>query len=172
MFRAAARSARGGLLLVLVLIAGVAGCGGTGRDETVDGPEWRTAVRGAVGAATRAAPARLTGMDVQERAGFDRIVIAFDGPLPGSRVSYTPAAAAGYELTIRLEHVRAAGPGAIDCGLPAIAAVHRAPPDNDRVLTRVTVAGGTRLPFRIGITLGSFYVDVAQPGPPTRRWSH
>lgn len=160
-------AARTGLLAVLVLIVGaVAGCDGNRPDEAVHGSAWRTTLRTAVGAATPATPARLTAIDVEDRGGFDRVTFGFDGPLPGFRVAYRPPAepTEAAELSVLLQNVRATGRRRIKCDLPAIDEVRREPSAGEDVETTVTVARAVRLPFRIGITLGAVYVDVAHPG--------
>lgn len=155
------------LFLVVLLIVGVAaGCGETGPDEPVGGPEWRTSPRTGIGAATSTETAALAGVEAEQRAGFDRLTIRFDGPLPGYRVGYGSAAgpADGKVLTIMLRHVQGAGTRLLRSSLPAIDQVRRVPSGDDAVRVTVTLSSGARLPFRVGISLGAFYVDVAHPG--------
>jgi hypothetical protein len=150
-------------LILAVLIIGLAGCGGPERDEEVNGPEWRTTLRSAVGAATPTDPARLTEIEFGSHDGFDRVTIRIVGPLPGYRVGYGSAAERSVTsvLTILLEPAEADGERLFDAGLAAVGSVHRLPSDEHISRTTVTMQSGLRLPFRVGISPDAVYVDVA-----------
>ncbi|MEU4245652.1 hypothetical protein [Actinoplanes sp. NPDC026619] len=150
------------LLLVMAVTAACAVAARDEQDETAAGPEWRIGPRSGVGAATQTDPARLTGIHVEKHGEFDRITIGFDGRLPGYRVSY--GSASPDVLVIVLRHVDGAKAQTLDVDLPAVGQVRREDPDAEAVRTTVTMSSAGRLPFRIGFSLDSFYVDVAHPG--------
>ena len=115
-------------------------------------------VRSGPGAASANAPALLGEITVDEHFGFDRLAFQFTGNRPGYRVEYGGDGA--HLLTVTLYEVLNVAPGDLAPQLPAIQEVHHSRAPDGTVLTEVTVPS-ERLPFRVALSVGAFYVDVA-----------
>ncbi|SNY25632.1 hypothetical protein [Paractinoplanes atraurantiacus] len=168
MFRRETATWRAGRALSVAVAATVtAGCtapGAVREGDPVAGPEWNTSLRYGPGSAGDARPASLSAVTVQEHPLFDRLLFSYGGSRPGYRVSYRGAD--GRTLTVTLKDIHGdAGDGA-RAQLPAIREVRSADAADGVIRTSVTVAEAG-LPFRVGLDVGSFYVDVAHPGAAT-----
>lgn len=141
------------LAVTVLLLAG--GCARDGED--VNGPEWSTAIRYGAGAA---GPAELAGMAVEEHEAFDRLMITFVGKHAGYRVRYDDG---DRNLVVTLRGMRDTGGWNTRPALAAITEVRRPPSSGGIVRADVVVSDG-ELPFRIGLSAGGFYIDVAHPG--------
>jgi hypothetical protein len=144
----------------------------TADDDAVSGPAWKTSARRGVGAATAAAPARLVGVAAEDHQRYDRIVFSFDGERPGYRVAYSPppGPGAGPRLRITLDRASSDRERRLTPRLPAVREVHQRPDAGRVVETIVSVAASgadDRLPFRVGLSVGGFYVDIAHPDEET-----
>lgn len=130
--------------------------------ETVDGPEWKSTLRMGVGAATTADPALLRDVIAEEHGAYDRVIFTFEGERPGYRVGYD---AHGDGLRIELTHARLDGERRETPRLAAVDEINVAPVAEGRVDTVVSLHTDAehRLPFRIGLSIGAFYVDIAHP---------
>ncbi len=149
-------------ILVVVLSASGLTAGCTSPDHAtamrVSGPEWQTVLRSGTGVASAKAPAQLIDVFADEHPGFDRLVFRFDGNRPGYRVEYGDNG--GQRLTVILYATQDPAPGNLKPSLSAIHEVHRSPAADGGARTTVTVSA-ERLPFRVGLSVGVFYVDVA-----------
>jgi hypothetical protein len=133
-------------------------------DDTA-GPEWRTDVRRSPGAATRVSPAVLTGVSVEPHNAYDRVVFAFDGDRPGYRVAYEDRAD-GPVLRVTINHVQEPTEQRLSPQAEVVAEVIRHPSDDLVIDAVIELADGTtdtRPPFRVGLDVGEFYVDVGHP---------
>lgn len=147
---------------VLAAVFVAAGCAWPGRppaDEGVGGSEWQVVARFSPGAATATAQAELTEIVLDERQDYDRLLVRFQGDRPGYRVAYRDD---GSTLAVTFRNARDSAPRPA-ANLPAIQKIGPSSIENGAVVTVVTLSA-TRLPFRVGLSIGSFYVDVAHPG--------
>lgn len=144
----------------------MSGCGAVpppGSDG-VTGPEWRTEVRRSPGAATKTSPAVLTDVSIQAHDAYDRVVFSFDGDRPGYRIAYDQAGSTVLRVTIT--HIQDPTERRLEPETEAVAEVIQHAAHNQVIDTEVELAGvtaGTRPPFRVGLDVGKFYVDVAHP---------
>ena len=165
MHRRPRRPEAASLVVLLMVSASLAGCTpAAGDDEAVTGAEWKTTVRRAVGAASAADPSRLTGVTAEDHGGYDRIVFTFDGERPGYRAGY--AGTGGDQLSIVLSHTTSPAARQVSPELAVVAEVRHRPTADGTVDATVRLETGdavTRLPFRVGLAVGEFYVDVAHP---------
>ncbi|MCM4083867.1 hypothetical protein [Paractinoplanes hotanensis] len=147
---------------VFAVVFVAAGCAWPDRppaDEGVVGSEWQIVARSSPGAATATARAELTEIVLDERQDYDRLLVRFQGNRPGYRVAYRDDGRT-LALTFRNARDSAQRPTA---NLPAIQEVSPSSTENGATATVVTLSAA-RLPFRVGLSIGSFYVDVAHPG--------
>ncbi|PRY20157.1 hypothetical protein CLV70_12538 [Pseudosporangium ferrugineum] len=156
-------------VLMPALVFGFAGCAASPEraDEDVAGPQWQLIPRRAPGAADATHPARLTGVRAEDQDGFDRLTFTYAGERPGYLVAYAGSDADGRTtLRVILEHVTGRTSRDLTPDLQAIRGVRQRPADDQTIETtvRVTDAGrGKGVPFRVGLSIGGFYVDVAHP---------
>ncbi|GAB1692934.1 hypothetical protein [Krasilnikovia sp. M28-CT-15] len=156
-----------GVILLTALTAGcvVTSVRSAGDDSSITGPEWKTTARRGAGAATAAAPAQLTGVAVEDHERYDRVVFTFDGERPGYRVGYgSPAGQAGDpRLVVTLSNTESRSERRLEPHLPTVRGVHQLPAAAGVVDTVVTLDAGTgsdRVSFRVGLSVGQFYVDL------------
>ncbi|WP_127508321.1 hypothetical protein [Actinoplanes solisilvae] len=154
-------TARRKVALLLAASAFAAGCSTlpaqAERDESF-GPEWGTAQRHGSGAADDT-PADLTASTVEEHETYDRLVLSFRGARPGYTVRYSDATT----LLVTLRDVRDGRGGTETPRLRAVDEVRRAPSAAGMSRTSMILSEAD-LPFRVGLDVGVFYVDVAHPG--------
>jgi hypothetical protein len=135
--------------------------------DDVSGPEWRTDVRRSPGAATQTSPAALTEVSVRSYDSYDRVVFAFAGDRPGYRVSYDRGAA-GPVLRVTIVHAQDLTEQRLTPQAEAVAEVVQHPASDlviDTVIELADATAGARPPFRVGLDVGVFYVDVSHPSP-------
>lgn len=159
------------LIALLAVPALAAGCTATrveADDEKGFGPEWDVVQRYGSGAADEEAPARLVPFTVEEHQTYDRVVLAYDGSRPGYRVQYGDASEE--TLVIALRGVRVDSGSRDAPRSPAISGIRQAPAVDGVSRTSVAVAE-PGLPFRVGLGIGTFYVDIAHPGALTQQRS-
>lgn len=152
-----------GLAVTLLFAVAVSECGRDSSSDFLTGRQWRVEPRYGHGSATAVEPARLDGVAVEEHSGFDRVLFRFDGSLPGYRVAHRAAEVP--TLTIDLQHVVDGAARHLDPELPAIRQVDQSlsPAGTVHVAVRLAQDVAARLPFRVGLLVGAFYVDVAHP---------
>jgi hypothetical protein len=124
-------------------------------------------VRRSPGAATRTSPAALTGVSVQPYDSYDRVVFTFAGDRPGYRASYVTRAT-GPVLRVTIFHVQDPTGQRLTPEAEAVAEVVQHPADDLVIDTMIELAddtAGARPPFRVGLDVGEFYVDVSHPSP-------
>jgi hypothetical protein len=131
--------------------------------DEVAGPEWRTDVRRSPGAATRTSPAALTGVSVQPYHSYDRVVFTFAGDRPGYRVTYEERAT-GLVLKVTIIHVQGPAGQRLVPEAEAVSEVIQ-PSAGDLIIDAVVkiadgAAADVRPPFRVGLDVGKFYVDI------------
>lgn len=130
--------------------------------EDVAGPEWRTEVRRSPGSATPNSPAALTGVSMQSHDAYDRVIFAFDGDRPGYLVAYEERAG-GTVLRVTIDHARDPTDQRLRPEAEVVAEViQRRSRDLviDTVIELADTTAGTRPPFRVGLDVGEFYVDI------------
>ncbi|MET8147086.1 hypothetical protein ACIBSW_12430 [Actinoplanes sp. NPDC049668] len=155
--------------LTLVLLVGCAGRLDPVEpgDGDVSGPEWQVTPRRGVGAADTTHLARLTSVTVEDHDGFDRLTATYAGQRPGYFVANSGSEAdedSRTTLRIVLDHVTGHTGRELGPDLKTIQEVHQHPAVGQVIETTVRVAGagpGMALPFRVGLSTGGFYVDVA-----------
>jgi hypothetical protein len=135
--------------------------------EPVDaaGPEWRTEVRRSPGSATPNSPAALTGVAMQSHDAYDRVTFSYDGDRPGYLVAYEDRAG-GPILRVTIDHVRDPTDQRLTPEAEVVAEViQQASRDLviDTVIELADASSGTRPPFRVGLDVGRFYVDIGHP---------
>lgn len=153
-------------MTALVLTALTAGCVAVAPraaavDDAVGGPEWKTSARRGVGAATASDPARLTGVAAEDHERYDRVTFTFEGRRPGYHVMY--GRGAGPRLRIILDQVVSGTERRLTPRMPAVREVEQRLDAGSVTETVVTVvdSGTDPLPFRVGLSVGTFYVDIA-----------
>jgi hypothetical protein len=107
----------------------------------------------------------LTGVSVEPHDAYDRVVFAFDGDRPGYRIAYEDRGD-GPVLKVTISHVRESTEQRLSPKAEAVAEVIRHPSRGlaiDTVIELADGTAGTRLPFRVGLDVGEFYVDVGHP---------
>ena len=168
------RCAGWAVLALLVLSGCVTSSGASGGDSAVTGPEWKVTPRQGVGEATAVAPARLTGIAVEEEDGYDRVLFRYVGSRPGYLVAYDAAAGPGQPSTLRvtLDQMTARDGSRLAPGLPSVREVHQRQGAGVIVESTVGVVApqdSVAAPFRVGLSTGGFYVDIAHPGVASSR---
>jgi hypothetical protein len=152
-------------IVASALLAGylTMGCAPPDRSATTSasGPEWQTVLRSGPGAASANAPAQLAEVTVDEHPGFDRLVFEFTGNRPGYRVEYGEDDA--HLLKVTLYDALSSTADDLTPRLPAIREVHQSPAAEGSTRTEVTVSA-EHLQFRVALSVGEFYVDVAHAG--------
>ena len=131
-------------------------------DAGVAGPEWQTVVRYGRGVSSAIAQARLTDIAVVGNQGYDRLVVRFEGNRPGYRVAYDGDDPSTLTVTLHDARDSAARPTA---DLPAIREVHPSSTEDGDVVAALKLSAA-HLPFRVGLSIGTFYVDVVRPSRP------
>ena len=98
-------------------------------------------------------------------SAYDRVVFAFDGDRPGYRVAYDDRA--GDEvLTVTISHVKGPREQRLTPHTEAVTEIVQHPDRN--LVTEIVIeltdgAAGARPVFRVGLDVGSFYVDIGHP---------
>lgn len=135
------------------------------RGDDVAGPGWSTEVRRSPGAATQAVPAALTGLSIHDYDVYDRVVFDFDGGRPGYRVAYEDRAGRSV-LRVTITHIAGSADRRLAPEDEAVREVIQHPAQDLVIETVVELAAGEadgRLPFRVGLDVGEFYVDISHP---------
>ncbi|WP_212990816.1 hypothetical protein [Actinoplanes auranticolor] len=116
-------------------------------------------------------------MSIQPHDAYDRVVFAFDGDRPGYRVAYDDRAD-DEVLTVRFNHVEGPREQRLTPHTEAVTEIVQHP---DRgLVTEIVIeltdgAADVRPVFRVGLDVGSFYVDIGHPdriAPPGAETGH
>ena len=103
---------------------------------------------------------------------YDRVVFAFDGDRPGYRVAYEDRAA-GPILRVTITHVRSESEQRLTPEAEAVTEVIRHPAQGlviDAVIEFADGGANVCLPFRVGLDVGEFYVDVRHRAAAGEQW--
>lgn len=154
--------------VVAVLALGVTACRAAGPSPSSDdvaGPAWRTEARRGPGAATQTSPAVLTCVSIQVHDAYDRVVFDFDGNRPGYWVAYEDRVG-GLVLRVMIDHIDSRDGRRLTPEAEAVREVVQHPARDlvmDTVMGIAAGKAGARQPFRVGLDVGEFYIDISHP---------
>ncbi|MEU8230459.1 hypothetical protein AB0C12_12770 [Actinoplanes sp. NPDC048967] len=104
-------------------------------------------------------------MSIEPHDAYDRVVFAYDGDRPGYRVAYDDRADDRI-LTVTINHVEGSREQRLTPQTEAVAAIIQHPDRGlvtDVVIELAGEAADVRLAFRVGLDVGTFYVDISHP---------